>query len=80
MAQVRIVLKDEVAEIAQDLLELTRLSNISELTSVLYSRYAKHLKATWEVQPAIEASATPDPLFQPTAPQSISAFSDSINL
>ena len=79
MPQSRFVLKDEILEVAQELLELTRLSSISELTSVLYSRYADHLKSTWKVQASAETTVA-EPLEQVASSQTFSAFPDSIDL
>lgn len=79
MAQSRFVLKDEVLEVAEELLQLTRLSNISELTSVLYSRYADHLKSTWKVQASADTTAV-EPFPQIASNQTFSAFPDSIDL
>lgn len=76
MAQVRIVLKDEVIDIGQELLELTRLSSLSELTSLLYSRYAAHLKATWEVQAAAPEAIAGSTF--PAQPLEVSHFDEPI--
>lgn len=73
MRPTRYVLKDEVEPIASELLEITKLSSLSELTSLMYSRYGRHLKATWEIQPTDSIS---EPL-PDSAP--ISSFSDSID-
>ncbi len=51
MTQARIVLRGAALEKAQQLQELTQLGSITEVINVLFSRYAKHLEQTWQVQP-----------------------------
>lgn len=51
MTQTRIVLRENIKERAEELLEATQLSSLSELMAVLISRYGKHLEATWELDP-----------------------------
>ena len=51
MTQARIVLRGAALEKAEQLQELTQLGSITEVINVLFSRYAKHLEQTWQVEP-----------------------------
>jgi hypothetical protein len=51
MAQTRIMLRDEVLEDGQRILKATSLKNLSELFSILITRYGKHLESTWVLSP-----------------------------
>jgi hypothetical protein len=62
MTQARIVLRGAALEKAERLLELTQLGSVSEVINVLFSRYARHLEETWEVQPVSPTYAKAEPL------------------
>jgi|GEM_PF-3686163 len=51
MAQARIMLKDEVLEDGQRILKATSLKSLSELFTVLITRYGQHLESTWVLSP-----------------------------
>lgn len=61
MTQARIVLRGAALERAEQLQELTQLGSISEVINVLFSRYAKHLEKTWEVEPISPTYAKAEP-------------------
>lgn len=67
MAQARIVLREEHLTIANDLKENTRLGSLTEVVGVLLTRYGRHLKATWELEPGADSMAevAPTPTAQP---------------
>ncbi|ESA32866.1 hypothetical protein N836_24065 [Leptolyngbya sp. Heron Island J] len=65
MAQARIVLREEHLTIANDLKENTRLGSLTEVVGVLLTRYGRHLKATWELEPG--ADTMPEVPSTPTA-------------
>lgn len=78
----RFCIREEVAPIAQELLELTCLNSYSDLASLMFSRYGRHLKATWEVSPQTPIATQQNNAFAP-APlpiEPIAEFSDSIEL
>ncbi|MEL7493414.1 MAG: hypothetical protein AAGJ95_05570 [Cyanobacteria bacterium J06554_11] len=58
MSQARIVLREEHLTIANDLKENTRLGSLTEVVGVLLTRYGRHLKATWELEPATVSEST----------------------
>lgn len=62
MTQARIVLRGAALEKAERILELTQLGSVSEVINVLFSRYARHLEETWEVQPVSPTGAKAEPL------------------
>jgi hypothetical protein len=49
MNQVRIVVHTKIQPLAYELMEVTQVGNLSDLFSLLVSRYASHLKSTWIV-------------------------------
>jgi hypothetical protein len=51
MAQARIMLRDQVLEDGQRILKATNLNSLSELFSILITRYGKHLESTWVLSP-----------------------------
>jgi hypothetical protein len=55
----RVQLRDTALEQGEQLLEVTKLGSLTELISVMFSRYGKHLEATWEVQPTPGANLVP---------------------
>jgi hypothetical protein len=61
MTQARIVLRGAALEKAEQLQELTQLGSITEVINVLFSRYAKHLEQTWQVQPVSPTYAKAEP-------------------
>ena len=62
MTQARIVLRGAALEKAEQLQELTQLGSITEVINVLFSRYAKHLEQTWQVEPISPTYARAEPL------------------
>ncbi|HEY9605602.1 MAG TPA: hypothetical protein V6C85_28620 [Allocoleopsis sp.] len=82
MTQARIVLRGAALEKAEQLQQLTQLGSISEVINVLFSRYAKHLEQTWEVQPISPTYAQAEPLpdtgqqATPTLPESDFSFDE----
>jgi hypothetical protein len=68
MTQARIVLRGAALERAERLQELTQLGSISEVINVLFSRYAKHLEQTWQVEPISPTYAKAEPLPEVTTP------------
>lgn len=70
MPQARVVIRDEILERGEELLEITKLGSLTELIAVFFSRYSSHLAATWEVLPAPNAQYSaiePQPSFPATA-------------
>jgi hypothetical protein len=63
MTQARVVIRGAALEMGERLLEVTRLASLTELINVMFSRYGKHLEATWEVLPApgADGRALPQP-------------------
>lgn len=61
MTQARIVLRGAALQKAERLQELTQLGSVSEVINVLFSRYARHLEETWEVQPISPTYAQAEP-------------------
>jgi hypothetical protein len=61
MTQARIVLRGAALEKAEQLQELTQLGSITEVINVLFSRYAKHLEQTWQVEPISPTYAKAEP-------------------
>jgi hypothetical protein len=83
MTQARIVLRGAALERAERLQEITQLGSVTEVINVLFSRYAKHLEQTWEVQPVSPAYAQAEPLpeigqqaIAPTLPESDFSFDE----
>ena len=62
----------------EHLLEVTKLASLTELINVMFSRYGKHLEATWEVQPLPNAAYSdqrePSPVLVTPAPTPESDF------
>lgn len=73
MTQSRIVIRDTVLERGEQLLQATKLGSLSELVTVMFSRYGHHLEATWVVQPIsptyAQAEPLPDTGYQPIQPR-----------
>jgi hypothetical protein len=61
MTKARIVLRGAALERAERLQELTQLGSITEVINVLFSRYAKHLEQTWQVEPVNPTYAKAEP-------------------
>lgn len=61
MAQisVRVQLRDTVLDQGEKLLNVTKLGSMAELIAVMFSRYGRHLEATWEVQASPGANLVP---------------------
>lgn len=55
--QTRIVLRGDLVEEAMELCQVTHSGSLSELVTILISRYGRHLKETWEVSAACAQSA-----------------------
>ncbi len=62
MSQTRIVLRDKVKKRAEELLAITQLETLSELVTVMISRYGRHLEQTWEVKPTEVSKLTENSL------------------
>ncbi|MEC4895990.1 MAG: hypothetical protein SAL07_23665 [Oscillatoria sp. PMC 1051.18] len=58
--QTRVVLRDEVLEMGEELREVTKSSTLTELVSIMFSRYGEHLKQTWKVTAGDEAVSFPN--------------------
>lgn len=69
MPQARVVIRDDVLERGEELLQVTKLGSLTELIAVMFSRYSSHLAATWEVLPTPNAqysvASEPQPTFTP---------------
>jgi hypothetical protein len=83
MTQARIVLRGAALEKAEQLQELTQLGSITEVINVLFSRYAKHLEQTWQVEPVSPAYVKAEPApetgqqaIAPTLPESDFQFDE----
>lgn len=57
--QTRIVLRDEVLEMGEELRRVTKSSTLTELVAIMFSRYGEHLKQSWKVSAGDEAIASP---------------------
>ena len=51
MTQVRVVLRDDVAEQGERLRRKTRSGSLTEVIAIMFSRYGRHLEETWELVP-----------------------------
>lgn len=71
MTQSRVVIRAEVLDIGERLMQVTRAGSISEVIAIMFTRYASHLEQTWEVKalPHAAYSASPEP--QPINPPSV---------
>jgi hypothetical protein len=81
MPQARVVLRDAVLEKAEKLQEVTQVGSISELISVMFSRYGSHLEQTWEVKATSPTYAQPEPspeMPEPTEPPNDFSFHEPI--
>lgn len=58
--QSRIVLRDSVLERGEQLLQTTKLGSLTELISVMFSKYGGHLEQTWEVKPMFPSLTQPE--------------------
>jgi hypothetical protein len=58
MAQTRIVVNPKVKVVAEDLMEVTGIDSLSNLFSILVTRYGSHLKNTWSLSG--ESTAKPE--------------------
>jgi hypothetical protein len=56
MTQTRITLNPQVKLLADDLLQLTGVANLSNLLSIFITRYGNHLKNTWVITGAMQQS------------------------
>ncbi|MBD2168416.1 hypothetical protein H6G04_28940 [Calothrix membranacea FACHB-236] len=54
MTQARVVIRGAALEMGEHLLKTTKLASLTELINVMFSRYGRHLEATWEVLPAFD--------------------------
>lgn len=71
--QRRIVLRDEVLQMGEELREVTRSSTLTELVSIMFSRYGEHLKRTWEI------TAGDEPVTFPSQQQQDFTFDEPIS-
>ncbi|MHC5862576.1 hypothetical protein [Nostoc sp.] len=54
MVQARVVIRGAALEMGEHLLKTTKLASLTELINVMFSRYGRHLEATWEVLPGFD--------------------------
>lgn len=71
--QSRIVLRDSVLERGEQLLVTTKLGSLTELISVMFSKYGRHLEETWEVKPMFPSLTQPEPSVEAIAPNTLPA-------
>lgn len=66
MTQARVVIRGAALSTGEHLLSVTKLATLTELINVMFSRYGKHLEATWEVLPEKSAvkSVPPEPALE----------------
>ncbi len=77
MSQTRIVVSSKLKPLAEELVAITGVDSLSDLLSLLLTKYGRHLKASWELLPqqqqvVIPAQAThsiPELIDQPPALQ-----------
>jgi hypothetical protein len=81
MTQARVVIRGAALEMGEHLLKTTKLASLTELINVMFSRYGRHLEATWEVLPAFDldecaplAKSVPTVVTEISAPTTDFAF------
>lgn len=86
MTQARVVIRGAALEMGEHLLKTTRLASLTELINVMFSRYGRHLEATWEVLPAFDvdecaplAKSVPTVVTQISAPAADFTFDEPIS-
>jgi hypothetical protein len=66
----RIILRDSTELVANRLLEVTQVGSLTELASLMFSRYGSHLEQTWQVMPIgpsyAQIEPPPAPVERPT--------------
>lgn len=65
--QARLVIRDEHYAIATQLKEATQLASLTEVIGVLLTRYGRHLRETWELNPELIGESSPSPALSAAA-------------
>lgn len=60
----RIAVNQKVVQKAEELQELLGVSSVSEVFSLLLTRYGQHLKQTWQFLHSVDYSPPPPPITQ----------------
>jgi hypothetical protein len=73
MSQTRITLNPQIVPLAEELLQLTGVTSLSNLFALLLTRYGQHLKNSWVIGINLTAAASMQPAsMQPASMQSAS--------
>jgi hypothetical protein len=71
MSQTRIVVSSKLKPLAEELVAITGVDSLSDLLSLLLTKYGRHLRASWELPPqqqqAVNPIANPVQVFAPNA-------------
>jgi hypothetical protein len=67
MTQTRIVVNAKLKPLAQELVQLTGVDSLSDLLSLLLTKYGRHLRDTWEIPIVQQQSITPVQVSAPVA-------------
>lgn len=65
MSQTRITLTSQVVPLAEELLQLTGVTNLSNLFALLLTRYGQHLKDSWIIGSVNSTTAMQHASMQP---------------
>lgn len=68
----RLVINPKIAPLAEEVAEAIGAENLSQLFTILVSRYGRHLKATWEYTEHLPDMSQPQPVIKdsPLTPMS----------
>lgn len=61
MSQTRITLNPQITPLAEELLQLTGITNLSNLFALFLTRYGQHLKNSWVIGVSSTAAASMQP-------------------
>lgn len=64
MSQTRITLNPQITPLAEELLQLTGVTSLSNLFALLLTRYGQHLKNSWVIGVSSTAAASIQPVSQ----------------
>ncbi len=59
MSQTRIVVSSRLKPLAEELVTVTGVDSLSDLLSLLLTKYGRHLKASWELPPQQQQAVIP---------------------
>ncbi len=67
MSQTRIVVSEKLKPLAQELVATTGVDSLSDLLSLLLTRYGRHLRDTWEIPTVPQQVLSSAQVFAPVA-------------